>query len=685
MPAIRSYSWKATDAIGAHLSAIRTPSGSTLSASPVTTEDHLPSSLLGRLGKRKRAQSDREEEGPWSKRAKQYQLVATDGVRNGKDVIVKAPTSTGKGEIIDYVQKLFPDGVVIVAEPLQLLVSDFALRFGTRATYVDATHKSDALLTEIRDGKYNLVFATAESLTEGAFLNKVLMHDRFRSRAAAFIFDEAHTLDQWGRDFRPKFLQLGEVRRHLQVPAVVMSATLTKQAQRACETTLELTDPLIVDVGTNRPNLYLRILPMRYSPKSFLDILSLLPELWERGGDIEERTKNFPVTLIYVNNKDLATNMYTHISKWSKRAGFDDVVDVFHADMSEGHRTEVRKRLDLRQCLIAICTDAFGMGADCRLVLRAMQVGLFGGVSAFWQRVGRCGRDFSDEAECTMLVEPSYLDADTKKALADNGDLPPILDQEEDDIADVTLESDVESMRTGQSTVVAKKIVDDELVALASHGIRRDACVRRLILQHLEQPSAESLPDPLKLYSSSGPIEKDRKLRCCSTCDPLPLSEIPEELIPSKEIIPSLPGIMAMQKVLRSRLEDWRSTEWEASWKASRRAGRLGINAFLSFQDIDSLVNDFKTIAHGFNENDSRLGSFVGMRFKSDVLPGLEDIVRGVLEEEETRRQEAKDKAGEERRLQQEEARKRREAKRDARSAQESLQRVQAAEASGSR
>ncbi|KAE8243050.1 hypothetical protein A4X03_0g7885 [Tilletia caries] len=586
MPAIRSYSWKATDAIGAHLSAIRTPSGSTLSASPVTTEDHLPSSLLGRLGKRKRAQSDREEEGPWSKRAKnssppprydpkQYQLVATDGVRNGKDVIVKAPTSTGKGEIIDYVQKLFPDGVVIVAEPLQLLVSDFALRFGTRATYVDATHKSDALLAEIRDGKYKLVFATAESLTEGAFLNKVLMHDRFRSRAAAFIFDEAHTLDQWGRDFRPKFLQLGEVRRHLQVPAVVMSATLTKQTQRACETTLELTDPLIVDVGTNRPNLYLRILPMRYSPKSFLDILSLLPELWERGGDIEERTKNFPVTLIYVNNKDLATNMYTHISKWSKRAGFDDVVDVFHADMSEGNRTEVRKRLDLRQCLIAICTDAFGMGADCRLVLRAMQ--------------------------------------------------------------------------------------------------------------HLEQPSAESLPDPLKLYSSSGPIEKDRKLRCCSTCDPLPLSEIPEELIPSKEIIPSLPGIMAMQKVLRSRLEDWRSTEWEASWKASRRAGRLGINAFLSFQDIDSLVNNLKTIAHGFNENDSRLGSFVGMRFKSDVLPGLEDIVRRVLEEEETRRQEAKDKAGEERRLQQEEARKRREAKRDARSAQESLQRVQAAEASGSR
>ncbi|CAD6892151.1 unnamed protein product [Tilletia caries] len=576
---------------------------------------------------------------------KQYQLVATDGVRNGKDVIVKAPTSTGKGEIIDYVQKIFPDGVVIVAEPLQLLVSDFALRFGTRATYVDATHKSDALLAEIRDGKYKLVFATAESLTEGAFLNKVLMHDRFRSRAAAFIFDEAHTLDQWGRDFRPKFLQLGEVRRHLQVPAVVMSATLTKQAQRACETTLELTDPLIVDVGTNRPNLYLRILPMRYSPKSFLDILSLLPELWERGGDIEERTKNFPVTLIYVNNKDLATNMYTHISKWSKRAGFDDVVDVFHADMSEGNRTEVRKRLDLRQCLIAICTDAFGMGADCRLVLRAMQ------------------------------------------ALADNGDLPPILDQEEDDIADVhvTLESDVESMRTGQSTVVAKKIVDDELVALASHGIRRDACVRRLILQHLEQPSAESLPDPLKLYSSSGPIEKDRKLRCCSTCDPLPLSEIPEELIPSKEIIPSLPGIMAMQKVLRSRLEDWRSTEWEASWKASRRAGRLGINAFLSFQDIDSLVNNLKTIAHGFNENDSRLGSFVGMRFKSDVLPGLEDIVRRVLEEEETRRQEAKDKAGEERRLQQEEARKRREAKRDARSAQESLQRVQAAEASGSR
>ncbi|KAE8214652.1 hypothetical protein CF327_g1967 [Tilletia walkeri] len=371
-----------------------------------------------------------------------------------------------------------------------------AERFGPIATYLDSTNKTQAHLRDIRDGKYRLVFTTAETATEGEFLSIVLRDDRFRKRAVAFIFDELHTLDQWGRDFRPKFLQLGQIRKHLSVPVLIISATLTKEARKACETTLNMKDPVIVDVGTDRPNVFLRVMPMQHSQASFLDLLSAMPELWADASEVEsveERKRQFPVTLIYINNKDLDTVMYRTIDKWCTRASFEDAVDVYHADMSTEHLEVVRGRLGKRKTLIAICTDAFGMGADCRTVVRVFQWKLFGGTSAFWQRMGRAGRDFAVEAEATLFVESTYVEAETKKTLTATGPLPPVEVSADAAPADASLAKDVAVMRDDEK-VQSRQVVDDELLALANHGIARDACIRSLVLEHLRQPEKEKLP-----------------------------------------------------------------------------------------------------------------------------------------------------------------------------------------------
>ncbi|CAD6929987.1 unnamed protein product [Tilletia laevis] len=251
---IRSHSWRPQGFVNAALDPIRALSGACMRISKQFTildrnGDTLCPITLSLLS------SCSLKHAP-----KPAQIAAVDAVREGRDTFYASPTSTGKGE---------------------------AIRFGDLAAYVDSTNKDDRLLKDIRAGKYRIVFIIPDSAVEGDFLNEVLMKEDFRKQAVGFFFAEAHTLDQWGHDFRPKFLKLGRVRRHLNVPALVMSAMLTKEARLACELTLEMQLPLFIDVGTNRPNpnLHLRVLPMQHPIAGFLDVLSVLPELWQSAAE----------------------------------------------------------------------------------------------------------------------------------------------------------------------------------------------------------------------------------------------------------------------------------------------------------------------------------------------------------------------------------------------------------------
>ncbi|KAE8183098.1 hypothetical protein CF336_g8301 [Tilletia laevis] len=274
---IRSHSWRPQGFVNAALDPIRALSGACMRISKQFTildrnGDTLCPITLSLLS------SCSLKHAP-----KPAQIAAVDAVREGRDTFYASPTSTGKGEAIRYLNHLLGKGTLIVVEPLVSLTKEF----GDLAAYVDSTNKDDRLLKDIRAGKYRIVFIIPDSAVEGDFLNEVLMKEDFRKQAVGFFFAEAHTLDQWGHDFRPKFLKLGRVRRHLNVPALVMSAMLTKEARLACELTLEMQLPLFIDVGTNRPNpnLHLRVLPMQHPIAGFLDVLSVLPELWQSAAE----------------------------------------------------------------------------------------------------------------------------------------------------------------------------------------------------------------------------------------------------------------------------------------------------------------------------------------------------------------------------------------------------------------
>lgn len=98
------------------------------------------------------------------------------------------------------------------------------------------------------------------------------------------------------------------------------------------------------------------------------------------------------------------------INCWFRRAVIgDDVVGMYSADDSEGHKTKLVKRVRNRKFLVVICTDALGMGSDVKEVRRVIQWRLDSTttLTSWWQRIGRAGRDFSTDATGYLFVETS--------------------------------------------------------------------------------------------------------------------------------------------------------------------------------------------------------------------------------------------------------------------------------------
>ncbi|MGB5311421.1 MAG: ATP-dependent DNA helicase RecQ [Polyangiales bacterium] len=314
-----------------------------------------------------------------------WQREAIEALLEGPGrVIVIAPTGGGKSLCYQLPASVL-QGTSIVISPLIALMEDQVRALterGINATYLASTLGPEELQSReqaLTEGRYQLVYVAPERLESGWLVERLA-----QLRPPLVAIDEAHCISQWGHDFRPSYLRLGEVLERLQPPRVLAcTATATPIVRREIQARLGLDADrsAVILRGFSRPNLHLAVIESDSSAdRRKLMLGALRDALGEpanpRGGAI-----------VYAATRRNTERVAEAVAKAGWRAA------AYHAGLSASVRERVNRRFAERSLDVVVATNAFGMGIDRADLRTVVHVQAPGSVEAYYQEVGRAGRD----------------------------------------------------------------------------------------------------------------------------------------------------------------------------------------------------------------------------------------------------------------------------------------------------
>lgn len=312
------------------------------------------------------------------------QAEIVDAIASGKNALAIMPTGGGKS-LCFQLPALMRDGVTVVISPLIALMRDQVR--GLKEAGVEAgaltsgnTEEETAEVFEALDaGRLKLLYMAPERLASGGTLNLLK-----RIGTTLIAVDEAHCVSQWGHDFRPDYLRIGELRQALNVPLAAFTATADEETRAEIVTRLfdEAAAPEIFLHGFDRPNINLAF-AVKDGPRR--QILEFAAARKGQSGITYCGTRAKTETLAKALRDDGHSACH------------------YHGGMDAEDRRIVERRFQQEDGLIVVATVAFGMGVDKPDIRWVAHADLPKSIESYYQEIGRSGRDGAPADTLTLF------------------------------------------------------------------------------------------------------------------------------------------------------------------------------------------------------------------------------------------------------------------------------------------
>ena len=336
------------------------------------------------------------------------QREIVEAVMAGRDTLAIMPTGGGKS-LCYQLPALSREGVTLVISPLIALMRDQvrglqelgvaagALTSGNTET--ETAQVFDALARR----ELKLLYMAPERLASGGTLDLLR-----RAGCRLIAVDEAHCVSQWGHDFRPDYLRIGDLRRALDVPLAAFTATADAETRDEIVARLFAgAAPQVFLRGFDRPNIRLNF---RVKNRPREQILSYAAAQKGQSG------------IVYCGTRARTESLAQALCAAGHNAR------AYHGGMEADSRRAVETLFQREDDLIVVATVAFGMGVDKPDIRWVAHADLPKSIEAYYQEIGRAGRDGAP-ADTLTLYGPD--DIRLRRAQIDEG-LAPIARKQAD-------------------------------------------------------------------------------------------------------------------------------------------------------------------------------------------------------------------------------------------------------------
>jgi ATP-dependent DNA helicase RecQ len=307
----------------------------------------------------------------------------------GRSALAVLPTGGGKS-LCYQIPSLIRPGLGLVISPLIALMADQVAglqQSGVAAARLDSNIDPDEKAQtwrRIEAGALDMLYLSPEGLMQPWMLERLK-----RTPLALIAIDEAHCVSQWGHDFRPEYRMLGRLAELFpDTPRLAVTATADARTREDIRAELRLEGGREFVASFARPELALSAERKRGSAQK--RVIELVTSRPGRSG------------VVYAGSRDGVDKLAEAL----RQAGVPAL--AYHAGLERNLRTRRLEEFLEADAAVMVATIAFGMGVDKPDVRFVIHADPPAAIEAYWQEIGRAGRD-GDPAEGITLYGSSDL------------------------------------------------------------------------------------------------------------------------------------------------------------------------------------------------------------------------------------------------------------------------------------